>query len=169
MQAITIFGSNLGNKQQIICQAVRLLATLVGPIKASSSFYETEPWGFECNENFLNRVVVFETSLAPQALLHHCLETEKYLGRQRHADGPRYSSRPIDIDILFYDTLVLDTPDLILPHPRICERNFVLTPLAEILPDFIHPIQQRTISELLAECPDKLKAKKTDISTNIKE
>lgn len=158
MQVITLFGSNLGNKYQIINQAVQLLASSAGSVSTASSFYETEPWGFECEENFLNRVVVFETNLTPQTFLYHCLETEKQLGRQRHPSDLRYSSRTIDIDILFYESLIMDTPDLILPHPRICERNFVLTPLSEILPDFIHPVFQKTISELLAQCQDKLAA-----------
>ena len=92
--------------------------------------------------------------------LQRCLETEKRLGRIRLAGGPRYSSRPIDIDLLFYDSVILNTPDLILPHPRMQERNFVLTPLAEILPDFVHPVFQKTIATLLQECPDKLEARK---------
>lgn len=159
MQVVTIFGSNQGNKFRIIKEAIAILSS-AGQVTMASSLYETEPWGFECDEKFLNQVVVFDTSFSPQEFLNACLNTEQQLGRIRHKGGARYSSRPIDIDLLFYDSLILDTPELILPHPRICERNFVLTPLAEIMPDFIHPVLQLTISELSSLCGDKLKANK---------
>ncbi len=103
---------------------------------------------------------LFSNPVIGLRFLQRCLETEKRLGRIRLAGGPRYSSRPIDIDLLFYDSVILNTPDLILPHPRMQERNFVLTPLAEILPDFVHPVFQKTIATLLQECPDKLEARK---------
>lgn len=159
MQVILILGSNSGDKRQLITEAIRRLA-VTGQEVMASSFYETAPWGFESQENFLNRVVVFETRLSPEDFLHHCLDIEKQLGRIRHPEGPRYSSRPIDIDMLFYGSLILDTPVLTLPHPRIQERNFVLVPLAEILPDWIHPIYHKTVSELLACCPDKQSVKR---------
>lgn len=160
MQAITLFGSNSGNKFQLIEKAKTFLARQTGNIINCSSYYETEPWGFECQENFLNQVVIFETDLPAGDFLHRCLETEHSLGRQRLSGRPRYSSRPIDIDILFYDTVILDTPELTVPHPRIAERNFVLIPLAEILPDFIHPVCQKTITTLQKECPDKCQVSK---------
>jgi len=164
MQAVTIFGSNSGQKQELITQAIHRLSS-VGKAILSSSFYETEPWGFECNENFLNQITVFETSLSPQAFLDCCLQTEKQLGRIRFPGGPRYSSRPIDIDLLFCDSLIIHTPGLVLPHPRLCERNFVLVPLSEIMPDFIHPVSGKTIARLLAESPDRLQVKKADSCT----
>ncbi len=159
MQVITILGSNLGDKYQIIQEAVQSLSSIVGKFCTASSFYETEPWGFECEELFLNQVVVFESTLSPHQFLQACLETEKQFGRKRNPQTQGYSSRPIDIDILFCDSLILDTPELSIPHPRICERNFVLTPLVEILPTFVHPIHLKTMTELLAICPDKLEAK----------
>ena len=140
MQVVTILGSNSGNKRQLITEAIRILSS-------------TEQW-------VMASVVVFQTRLSAFDFLQRCLETEKHLGRIRLAGGPRYSSRPIDIDLLFYDSVILNTPDLILPHPRMQERNFVLTPLAEILPDFVHPVFQKTIATLLQECPDKLQARK---------
>lgn len=160
MQVVTIFGSSQGNKHQIIKEAIDILSSKVGRVSMASSFYETAPWGFKCKENFLNQIVVFETVLSPQGFLVHCLATEKQLGRVRSNDIPRYTSRPIDIDILFYDSLILNTQELIIPHPRMCARNFVLTPLAEILPGFVHPVTGKTISELWAACPDKLPVKK---------
>ena len=153
-------GTNLGNKTENLCTAVDKINEKIGEVTSLSSFFETAPWGFECDENFLNQVVVFQTRLSAFDFLQRCLETEKRLGRIRLAGGPRYSSRPIDIDLLFYDSVILNTPDLILPHPRMQERNFVLTPLAEILPDFVHPVFQKTIATLLQECPDKLQARK---------
>ena len=116
MQVVTILGSNSGNKRQLITEAIRILSSTEQWVMASS-FYETAPWGFECDENFLNQVVVFQTRLSAFDFLQRCLETEKRLGRIRLAGGPRYSSRPIDIDLLFYDSVILNTPDLILPHP----------------------------------------------------
>lgn len=159
MRAVTIFGSNSGDRQALITQAIRKLSE-TGRIVASSSFYETEPWGFECRENFLNQITVFETALSPEEFLKTCLDTEKQLGRIRTPDGPRYSSRPIDIDLLFCDSRILNTPTLTLPHPRMCERNFVLVPLAEIMPDFVHPVLGKSIATLLEESPDRLQVKK---------
>lgn len=155
----TILGSNSKDKHRLLKEAARLL-TAAGKIIQESSLYETEPWGFEADENFLNQVIVFETALNPSDFLHYCLEVEKQLGRVRDPNGPRYSSRPIDIDILFCDSQIINTPELTVPHPRLCERLFVLTPLAEIMPDFIHPDKQQSIQELLAICPDHSIVKK---------
>ena len=145
MQAITILGSNSGDKQTLLAEAVRRLGT-AGEAVLQSSLYETAPWGFTCEENFLNQVVVFETHLSPIDFLHQCLEVERRTAR--------YTPRPIDIDLLFYDNEVMDTPELTLPHPRLHLRQFVLAPLAEILPTWEHPTLHRTIADLLATCPD---------------
>ncbi len=149
----TILGSNSGDKYQLLKEAAHLLSAS-GKIIQQSSFYETEPWGFESDENFLNQVIIFETPLNPSDFLHRCLEVEKKLGRVRNHNGPRYTSRPIDIDILFCDSQIINTPELTVPHPRICERHFVLAPLAEVMPDFIHPGKQKSVLELLSICPD---------------
>lgn len=159
MRVVTIFGSNSGDKFRLMEEAMALLVEKVGKAVLASSYYETEPWGFKSEENFLNRVVVFETILSPEEFLHACLNTEKQLGRIRATDSPRYSSRPIDIDILFYGTQIIHTPHLTVPHPRLTERNFVLTPLNEIMPGFIHPEHNQTIQVLLKNCQDKLKAR----------
>lgn len=159
MQVVLLLGSNQGNKRQLLSKALELLSTAGKPVRISS-LYETEPWGFECNENFLNQAAVFDTLLSPLEFLDRCQQAERQLGRIRTGTAPRYSSRPIDIDILFYESLILDTPRLVLPHPRLHERNFALNPLKEILPHFVHPVLRQTISEIAIHCPDRLKAKK---------
>lgn len=159
MQAITILGSNQGDRRQSIHEAIRQLSA-TNRLVLLSSCYETAPWGFKSTEPFLNQVAVFETHLSPLDFLHHCLNVEKALGRIRLENSPRYTSRPIDIDMLFYGSTVMETPELILPHPRLHLRNFVLVPLAEILPQWEHPVLHKNMAELLADCPDRLEVKK---------
>lgn len=154
-----ILGSNSGNKAEYIRQATALLAQQAGKPTASSSLYETAPWGFESNETFLNRIVQFESTLSPETFLHHALAIEESLGRIR-SPQVRYASRTIDIDLLFCDSEIIHTPSLIIPHPRIAERRFVLTPLNEIMPDFTHPLLHKTITKLLSECNDLLMVEK---------
>ncbi len=161
MQIVTILGSNAGDKRRLLAEAVRLMGAW-GKVVRQSSLYETEPWGFECKERFLNQVVVFDTTLSPLEFLHRCQETEKQLGRVRPKDGPRYASRPIDIDLLFCDALVIENPELTVPHPRISERRFVLVPLAEIMPEFVHPVHRKTIAALEKACPDRLEVREVE-------
>ena len=156
MKITVIFGSNTGDRQKTIEKAEALLSERAGILLKSSSYYETEPWGFECNDSFLNRIATFDTSLSPQEFLDICLDIEQELGRIR-LDRARYQSRTIDIDLLFCDSLSLNTPQLIVPHPRLAERNFVLVPLCEIMPDFIHPVLRKSIRQLLDICPDNCK------------
>jgi len=151
VEAVLIFGSNLGDREALIREAVSRME-VIGPRLRQSSLYETAPWGFESPHSFLNQVVTYSTDWSPHAILRHCLNTETLLGRQRGT--ARYSSRTIDIDILLLDTLIINTPDLIIPHPRLHLRNFVLIPLAEILPNFIHPLLQQSISFLLINSND---------------
>lgn len=159
MQATVILGSNSGNSLSYLQQARRLLENRIGKLICCSSIYETAPWGFQCEQNFLNQVCLLETSLTPEAVLSTALEIEKELGRVR-SEHCRYTSRTIDIDLLFCDDIILNTAILTLPHPRLAERNFVLVPLNEIMPRFMHPTLHKTVHQLLAECPDKLEVKK---------
>lgn len=142
-------GSNLGQKEENIKKAIDLLKKECTIVKISS-LYETEPVGYENQDWFLNAVVKLETRLEPIELLTFAQDIEKILGRKRIIkNGPR----TIDIDILFYEDQVLHEETLILPHPRLHERGFVLVPLLEIEPDFLHPIFKKTIAELYYALP----------------
>lgn len=140
-------GSNLGNKKENMIAAVGLLAERVGSISALSSMYETEPWGFDSENTFLNAAVVMNTSLTPVELLYVTQEIEKEIGRISKSNGV-YHDRLIDIDIILYDNLVMHTPALTLPHPFMQDRLFVLEPLNEIAPEKIHPLLNTTIHSL---------------------
>jgi 2-amino-4-hydroxy-6-hydroxymethyldihydropteridine diphosphokinase len=118
-------------------------------VKAKSHVYETPPWGFEDQPPFLNQALQVQTYLQPEPLLKHLKRLEIALGRKTSFhNGPRL----IDIDILFYDDLVLNTPTLTIPHPRLHERGFVLLPLMDIAPDLVHPLTQKTVRDMLAYC-----------------
>lgn len=124
-------GTNMGNKRQNMVTAAALLAERVGDVLALSSFYETEPWGFESENNFLNAAVKLQTSFPPLELLHATQQIEKEMGRTEKSNGA-YHDRIIDIDILMYDDVVMQTPELTLPHPLMHQRKFVMEPLGEI-------------------------------------
>lgn len=143
-------GTNLGDKSRNIRTATELLAERVGGIRALSSFYDTKPWGFESEHSFLNAALVIETFLGPFELLNATQSIETAMGRSGKSNGT-YADRLIDIDILMYEDLVLSSKDLILPHPLMHERSFVLVPLAEIAASLLHPVLKKTIKELCKE------------------
>lgn len=141
-------GTNLGNKEVNLRTAIYKLQERIGKQVSLSSFYETAPWGFESDHSFLNAAIGLETSLSPIEILHITQEIEKELGRTKKSVNGSYSDRLIDIDILLYDTLVLQTPELTIPHPLMTERDFVMKPLIEIAGNVIHPTREKTLSEL---------------------
>ncbi len=141
-------GSNSGDRLKFIEQAVSFL-NLAENIKIvrTTALYETEPWGVKKQNWFLNMIVEIKTNLKAQDLLLKCLNIEKTLGRNREKEQ-KWGERPIDIDIIFYDKEIINTEILTVPHPRMHERAFVLVPLLELIPDFIHPVLHKSVSEL---------------------
>ena len=125
-------GSNLGNKEQHIREAVRKIQALVGAVVRQSTLYVTEPWGFQSENLFVNAVVCCETSHTPREVLQLTQQIEREMGRRRKSVNRQYHDRVIDIDILLYDDLTVDEPDLKIPHPLMHEREFVMKPLQEI-------------------------------------
>lgn len=151
METHTVYlalGSNLGDRRENLKQALASLSPQM-VVKAKSHIYETPPWEFEDQPMFLNQAVKVETYLDPEPLIKHVKRLEIALGRK---ESFRNGPRSIDIDILFYNDLVLDTPLLTLPHPRLHERAFVLLPLMDIAPDLVHPVTHRSIREMTASC-----------------
>ncbi|MFT3753314.1 MAG: 2-amino-4-hydroxy-6-hydroxymethyldihydropteridine diphosphokinase [Paludibacter sp.] len=141
-------GTNLGDKERNLNNAIISLSVYVGAIIRQSTFYVSEPWGFESDNRFLNAVVLVETNLQPFDLLAKTQEIERMIGRTtKSVTG--YADRLIDIDILFYDNLIIDQPALKIPHPLIVERDFVLLPFAEIAPEFVHPVLGKRIIDLV--------------------
>jgi 2-amino-4-hydroxy-6-hydroxymethyldihydropteridine diphosphokinase len=152
-----LLGSNLNAPEKQIAIAENNIIRQIGKIERKSSLYQTAAWGLREQPDFLNRVVVCKTNLGPRKTLDTILAIEKSMGRQR---GKKNAPRIIDIDILFYGKLIVNDQDLQIPHPRIAERRFVLTPLNELSPMFIHPVLNKSINSLLRECTDPLDVKR---------
>ena len=153
-EAVAVYfglGSNMGDRQQNLSRALELLSPRL-QIGQVSSLYDTEPMGNVNQPRFLNLVCQVFTKLAPMALLTLAKGIELKLGR---TPGPTNAPRPIDIDILFYGNRVIATPKLVIPHPKLSERAFVLAPLAEIAPDLVHPVSGKTVKDLLEDTPGK--------------
>jgi len=156
-KAYLLTGGNEGDRYLNMQQARANIEHICGQVLQVSSLYETAPWGKTDQPDFLNQVLLIETKWSPQVLLKRILQIEEKGGRIR---TEKNAPRTIDIDILFYDHLVIHEPGLSIPHPRIAERRFVLEPLNEISPGYVHPVFQKTIHELLLECTDQLAVKK---------
>lgn len=153
-EVILGIGGNTGDRLKNLLMTGGLLADRAGCIVAFSPIVESEAWGFQSENWFLNQILIIETSLRPDELLEVCQDIEAKLGRTRAAD---YSDRRMDIDILFYDNMVLSEGELIIPHPRLHQRLFILKPLAFLRPDYIHPGFGMSIKEMLDSCTDTTK------------
>jgi 2-amino-4-hydroxy-6-hydroxymethyldihydropteridine diphosphokinase len=151
-------GTNLGDREEFLHKALDLIDRSAGRIDSLSGIYETEPWGFQSENNFLNMVIRIRTELGPSALLKQLQSIEDQLGRVR--DRNRYIPRTIDIDILLLGNKVINKADLIIPHPMIRDRKFMLVPLCDIAADMIHPVLNKTFAELLEECKDEREVKR---------
>ena len=141
-------GTNLGNKEQNLRMSVQKIEERIGNVVSLSAFYATAPWGFSSENSFLNAAVCVETTLLPLQVLEETQRIERELGRTEKSVNGLYADRLIDIDLLLYDDRVMDAEGLILPHPLMTERRFVMEPLSEIAPDVVHPVLHKTMKEL---------------------
>lgn len=146
-------GGNLGQRERFLLGAIAALKMHLGEFVQMSAIYETPPWGFDSDLPFLNAVAQFNTTLTPNEVLAILLKTEREFGRKRK-QSETYTSRTLDLDLLFYGDEMIDSPLLQLPHPRIYLRAFILVPLAEIASELHHPEKNKTIKELLTLCTD---------------
>lgn len=159
--AAVLLGGNLGNVADNLKRAKELIEGF-SSIVQSSSIYRTEAWGMEGAPDFLNQVILLHTELKAHDLLRALLTIENKMHRQRGADDGVYLSRTIDLDILFYGELIVDSTELQIPHPRLHLRKFTLSPLVELIPDYTHPILKKTMVQLLDDCSDNSKVWKLE-------
>lgn len=152
-----LLGSNLGNRQAFMAQAVQHIGKDIAPVIKTSAVYETQSWGKADAPDYLNQVIFLKTDMAPDMLLQKILDIENILGRKREE---KWGSRTIDIDILFYGQDIITEPGLTIPHPELHKRRFTLEPLSEIAPDMVHPVFNKRIFQLKTELKDELIVKK---------
>lgn len=158
MKYYLLLGGNLGDREGLIRDSKSEITKKIGKIIKESSLYESEPWGFIAEQNFLNQVIIVKSDLEPLKVLDLCQEIENDLGRERSKEG--YASRTMDIDILFIDDLIIKSERLIVPHEHLHKRRFTLLPLDELDSRYIHPGLNKTIKQLLLDCEDKSVVKK---------
>jgi 2-amino-4-hydroxy-6-hydroxymethyldihydropteridine diphosphokinase len=153
-------GTNMGDRKLNIELAYAMITQSTGTIRQKSSLYETPPWGFESTSNFINTVVLLETYLDLEELFKRLKQIEKEIGRTKTANSTTYEDRIIDIDILDFNGKISHSDELTVPHPRIEMRNFVLIPLAEIAPNWIHPLLKRPVNKLILNLNDQSKVER---------
>lgn len=161
-----LFGSNMGDKEALFAQACLLINNRCGRVVQVSAAYESEPWGFEAEEWFLNRVIVVETEKDPEEMLQLLLDIERELGRIRHPEIQGYTSRTVDLDILYFGQRVINTDMLTVPHPRLHLRRFALVPMCEVAPERVHPVFGLTQQELLQQCPDECVVREMELKND---
>lgn len=152
--AYLLVGGNLDNTVEKFDRLKNMLQNQIGEILCSSKLYQSAPWGFKSSHSFVNQAIAIQTELNPEELLDKTQEIERSFGRKRNSSN-QYEDRSMDIDIVFYDNKIINKKNLQIPHPRMHLRNFVLTPLKEIIPTYIHPVLKKTITELFLECEDE--------------
>ncbi len=157
IRAFLLLGSNAGERKNFLENARMRIHVLTGMVVKSSAVYETAAWGKTDQPAFLNQVVAIDTALSPDLLLVTLLAIENSLGRKR---DEKWGPRTIDIDILLFGDQVIKQSNLIIPHPAMPERKFALMPLAELIPDVVHPVTGKTIAAMLSECTDPLSVEK---------
>jgi len=159
--AYLLIGGNQGDRLAYLQETIRRIEAADARIVRQSAVYETAAWGKTDQPAFLNQALILETTLDAPILLKRLLAIEEQMGRIRIE---RYGARTIDIDILFFNSAVIRLPELTIPHPEVARRRFALVPMDEIAPGYVHPILQKTIHELLDQCPDRLEVKKLIIN-----
>lgn len=152
-----LLGSNMGNSKQQLLTSIKHIETHIGKMTRQSTLYATAAWGNTNQPDFLNRVLIVETSLVASQVMQEILDIEKKMGRVRTVKN---AARIIDIDILFFNDEIINEPHLVIPHPEIQNRRFVLVPMNELSPELKHPVLNKTVHQLLLECPDQLDVKK---------
>ena len=154
-----LLGGNMGDRLETLKSASGLISERVGKIILASSYYETAAWGKVDQPSFLNQAILVETSMEAVPLLEMILNIEQEMGRFRKE---KYGPRVIDIDILFFNEEIIQTMRLVIPHPEIQNRRFVLDPISEIAPEFVHPLLKKSMKQLKKECKDPLSVKKLE-------
>ncbi len=153
-RVILLIGGNEGDCYENIKRAKRLIEERLGDVVLESSLFESEPWGFMHPQNFINQVLELKCDLSPQQILGIGQHIEKELGRMAKTIAG-YEGRTMDIDILFYDDMIIDQVNLVIPHPKMHERRFTMLPLVEKWSDFIHPVFKKGMNQLLDQCKDE--------------
>ena len=156
--AVLLTGSNAPDRDDVLRRTAEILARRIGVVECASQIYGSEPWGFHAEEMFSNQALVLQTTLTPFEVLDEALATEQEVGRNREKEmhekaltGERYASRRVDVDVMFYDDEVIDTPRLRLPHPLLHLREFALQPLCEIMGDYRHPVLGKSLNTIYQE------------------
>ncbi|MGI6291512.1 MAG: 2-amino-4-hydroxy-6-hydroxymethyldihydropteridine diphosphokinase [Bacteroidales bacterium] len=149
-----LVGGNLNNTISKFTAVFQVIESQIGKIIQQSNFYESEPWGFQSQHSFINIALHVRTQLNPFDSIKKNQQIEQKFGRERNT-SVTYQDRSVDIDIIFYNNLIINTEELIIPHPLVSERMFVLQPLAEIAHSYIHPVLHKSVTQLINECPDQ--------------